>query len=516
MEKETKEIPMMASVTSQVSSVVDEPHKHQQVDGADKALELIDGETLDFSPEEEKKVLRKIDMFVLPWLFSMYFFQFLDKQTLTYTAIMGLKEDCNLKGSEYSWVGSIYYGTFLISAYPHSRMMQIFSESKYVSFFGMLWGATLMCMAACHSFGGLMTVRALMGVLESPTVTGLVLITGKWYRKYEQSTRSGMWFTSVGFASMLGSILAFSAYRGHQETNVTYASWRILSLGIGSSTVVWGGCMFLFMAESPIKAKYFSDRERRIAIERLRDNQHGVGSHEFKWDQFRECLLDVRTWIYFLFMVTSQIPVGGIQVFASQMLVSYGFGTDITLLVQTLPSGFLQIICAFGFGWIGDKYRNRTLAFFLCMLMSIFGMGLMVGLQNVGSLYRKEVQLVAYIILMGSSATPFALISAISASNVVGHTKKTTTNGIIFTGLAVAYFIGPQVFDDGPKYLRAKVVALILWVITVILLGSYFVLNKWENKRRDKKQLESPMEKPDNIEFMDLTDKQNPFFRYVY
>lgn len=274
--------------------------------------------------------------------------------------------------------------------------------------------------------------------------------------------------------------------------------------------------MFLFMAESPIKAKYFSDRERRIAIERLRDNQHGVGSHEFKWDQFRECLLDVRTWIYFLFMVTSQIPVGGIQVFASQMLVSYGFGTDITLLVQTLPSGFLQIICAFGFGWIGDKYRNRTLAFFLCMLMSIFGMGLMVGLQNVGSLYRKEVQLVAYIILMGSSATPFALISAISASNVVGHTKKTTTNGIIFTGLAVAYFIGPQVFDDGPKYLRAKVVALILWVITVILLGSYFVLNKWENKRRDKKQLESPMEKPDNIEFMDLTDKQNPFFRYVY
>ena len=499
MEKETKEIPMMASVTSQVLLVVDEPHKHQQVDGADKALELIDGETLDFSPEEEKKVLRKIDMFVLPWLFSMYFFQFLDKQTLTYTAIMGLKEDCNLKGSEYSWVGSIYYGTFLISAYPHSRMMQIFSESKYVSFFGMLWGATLMCMAACHSFGGLMTVRALMGVLE-----------------YEQSTRSGMWFTSVGFASMLGSILAFSAYRGHQETNVTYASWRILSLGIGSSTVVWGGCMFLFMAESPIKAKYFSDRERRIAIERLRDNQHGVGSQEFKWDQFRECLLDVRTWIYFLFMVTSQIPVGGIQVFASQMLVSYGFGTDITLLVQTLPSGFLQILCAFGFGWIGDKYRNRTLAFFLCMLMSIFGMGLMVGLQNVGSLYRKEVQLVAYIILMGSSATPFALISAISASNVVGHTKKTTTNGIIFTGLAVAYFIGPQVFDDGPKYLRAKVVALILWVITVILLGSYFVLNKWENKRRDKKQLESPMEKPDNIEFMDLTDKQNPFFRYVY
>ena len=491
MEKETKEIPMMASVTSQVLLVVDEPHKHQQVDGADKALELIDGETLDFSPEEEKKVLRKIDMFVLPWLFSMYFFQFLDKQTLTYTAIMGLKEDCNLKGSEYSWVGSIYYGTFLISAYPHSRMMQIFSESKYVSFFGMLWGATLMCMAACHSFGGLMTVRALMGVLESPTVTGLVLITGKWYRKYEQSTRSGMWFTSVGFASMLGSILAFSAYRGHQETNVTYASWRILSLGIGSSTVVWGGCMFLFMAESPIKAKYFSDRERRIAIERLRDNQHGVGSQEFKWDQFRECLLDVRTWIYFLFMVTSQIPVGGIQVFASQMLVSYGFGTDITLLVQTLPSGFLQILCAFGFGWIGDKYRNRTLAFFLCMFMSIF-------------------------ILMGSSATPFALISAISASNVVGHTKKTTTNGIIFTGLAVAYFIGPQVFDDGPKYLRAKVVALILWVITVILLGSYFVLNKWENKRRDKKQLESPMEKPDNIEFMDLTDKQNPFFRYVY
>jgi ACS family allantoate permease-like MFS transporter len=34
---------------------------------------------------------------------------YLDKTTLSYASIMGLKEDINLKGDEYQWLGSIFY-----------------------------------------------------------------------------------------------------------------------------------------------------------------------------------------------------------------------------------------------------------------------------------------------------------------------------------------------------------------------------------------------------------------------
>ncbi|CUM67434.1 uncharacterized protein PRCAT00005130001 [Priceomyces carsonii] len=494
------------------STPVDSVHSRN---GADQALDLVDGA---YEPDvlEEKNVLKKIDFHILPWLCSMYFCQYLDKQALSYAAIMGILEDCNLQGRDYAWTSSIYYAAYLVAAYPHNRLMQQFPECKYVAFFGVLWGMTLMCMAACNSFASLMVVRALMGVFEAPTTGGLVLITSKWYKSNEQSSRTGFWFASVGVASMLGSILAFSAYRGELQTHVKMHSWKILCLGIGAFTICWGILMFIFMDNSIITARFLNREEKRVAIERLRTNNQGIGTKVFKWPQFWEAILDYRTWMYFCLMATSQIPVAGIQSFASQMLKSYGWGVDVSLLLQTLPSGFLQIISSLGFGYIGSRYKNKSLACFGAMIVSLFGMALMIGLQDVSSLYKKSGQLVAYIILVGNSATPFAVICAMASSNVAGHTKKTTTNGLLFLSMAFAYFIGPQVFDDGPYYHKAKVVSLTLWAVCLILCILNVALNKWENTNRDKFIEKNNIEKVENSEFMDLTDKKNPYFRYSY
>jgi ACS family allantoate permease-like MFS transporter len=39
---------------------------------------------------------------------------YLDKTTLSYASIMGLKEDIHLVGDNYQWLGSIFYLGFLI------------------------------------------------------------------------------------------------------------------------------------------------------------------------------------------------------------------------------------------------------------------------------------------------------------------------------------------------------------------------------------------------------------------
>lgn len=49
---------------------------------------------------------------------TAYFFQFLDKTALSYTAILGLREDLHLTGSEYSWSSSIYYFGYMVATYP--------------------------------------------------------------------------------------------------------------------------------------------------------------------------------------------------------------------------------------------------------------------------------------------------------------------------------------------------------------------------------------------------------------
>ena len=57
---------------------------------------------------KRKALLRKIDWAILPCMIATYFLQFLDKTTIGYTAVMGLRTDTHLKGQDYANVAMIF------------------------------------------------------------------------------------------------------------------------------------------------------------------------------------------------------------------------------------------------------------------------------------------------------------------------------------------------------------------------------------------------------------------------
>jgi len=136
-----------------------------------------------------------------------------------------------------------------------------------------------------------------MGVLEATVNCGFVLITAKWYKKYEHSSRVGVWAASNGLSTMIGAVVAYGCSRGSAEAHLSFHGWRILALVCGSITIVFGVCMFYFMANSPIEATWLSEEDKTLAVERLRDNHGGVGTTEFKWYQVREAFTDIRVTI---------------------------------------------------------------------------------------------------------------------------------------------------------------------------------------------------------------------------
>lgn len=62
---------------------------------------------------EEARVVRKIDLMILPYLAVCYAFFYIDKTTLSYAAIFGIRDDLHLVGTQYSWLSSIFYFGFL-------------------------------------------------------------------------------------------------------------------------------------------------------------------------------------------------------------------------------------------------------------------------------------------------------------------------------------------------------------------------------------------------------------------
>lgn len=67
---------------------------------------------------------RKLDLHLMTLLCITYALQSIDKTTIGYAAVFGLKTDLNLKDTEYSWLGALFYLGYLAWEFPTNIMLQ--------------------------------------------------------------------------------------------------------------------------------------------------------------------------------------------------------------------------------------------------------------------------------------------------------------------------------------------------------------------------------------------------------
>ena len=135
----------------------------------DRALQLIEevGYSTTLTPENNKRVLRQIDLRLLPILLAIYFLQQLDKSTLSYASVFGLVEKTHLHGHMYSWLGSIVYLAQLVFQPLVSYLLVKVPVGKFLAVSALLWGIALSCMTAADTFAKLMVCRLFLGIFEA-------------------------------------------------------------------------------------------------------------------------------------------------------------------------------------------------------------------------------------------------------------------------------------------------------------------------------------------------------------
>ncbi|KAL5113794.1 Allantoate permease [Pleosporales sp. CAS-2024a] len=481
-------------------------HSHD-ADAAMKAFEGIQGQVLELTEEKSKALLRKIDRHLMPMMCIVYALNFLDKITLSYASIMGfklppsenkLKSGIHLHGDEYQWLSSMFYFGYLAFEYPTSRLLQIMPLGKYSAFNIIMWGLVLSCFAAVDNYAGAMAIRFFLGLFESAVTPGFALFTSQWYTKKEQGARTGIWFSFNGFAQIFGGCLAYGIAVGCRKTGTRLEPWKIVFLAAGLLTTLVGLVFLFIMPDNQMNCRWLSKQDHILAIERIRVNNQGVGNKHFKFYQLKEALLDPLAWAFFFYALIADIPNGGISNFFSQLIVSFGYTPEQSLLYGT-PGGAVEVMALIACGWAGDRYGHRILISMIGLCIAILGMLLIVALP----LDNNKGRLAGYY-LTQASPTPFVAILSLISSNVAGYTKKTTVAAMFLIGYCVGNIIGktgPQTFrpSQAPRYVPAEV--------TIIAC--------WANKNKAQIREAPDYVHVENQEWLDLTDRENPEFIYT-
>lgn len=125
--------------------------------------------------------------------------------------------------------------------------------------------------------------------------------------------------------------------------------------------------MLAFMPDSPLEARFLHGNDKAIAIERLRANQMGVVSREWRNDHVKEALLDPKTWLWFGLIICISIPSGGIVTFGPLIISTFGFDKFQTILFN-MPYGVIQIISTIGGAAFANRIKKKgPVIAFLCV-----------------------------------------------------------------------------------------------------------------------------------------------------
>ncbi|WWD22201.1 hypothetical protein CI109_106692 [Kwoniella shandongensis] len=500
-------------INLQIKEVADEQTWHQAHIGVDEEL----------TPEEkeiERKFLRRIDWHMMPLLLITYGLQYADKISLSSGVAFDLKKDNKLVGNDFAWLSTGFYLAYLIFEFPFAYIMQKYPMDKVLGFTVLGWGVCVLCMAACHNFTQLMAVRTLLGILEAPVTPGFLIIITAWYKLEEQMLRSMAFFAMNSFFSLF--ILMANYGVGKAAEGSSIASWKAINLFLGALSFIWGLVLIYFLA-TPKNARWLKPEERVYAHARLVRNKTGESTSgiAINWSQVREAFQDPQVFFLCFFTFLTMAASGGFSTFSTIILQSFGLNTEQTISYQ-LPwyaCMFVGIVfCASIVNRYPDKNINIMTAFLMIIpsLIGIFLEGLLPNSKRWG-------RLIGFWITGFLNPGNFIIWSQTSLI-VAGRTKKSVVQALNFLFWCLGFVIGPQTFQasTAPEYRPGLYFCCACFVVAECDLIAWWFWVRWENRRRDKRtQLAGLTPEQVQIEgclfgLQDMTDRQNPHFRYHY
>lgn len=192
---------------------------------------------------------------------------------------------------------------------------------------------------------------------------------------------------------------------------------KIIFLFFGAVTVAVSGAMFFWMPDSPTEAKFLSDEDKILAIERLRNNQMGVMSREWRIAHFFETLRDPKTWLWVIMIFCISVPSNGISTFGPLIIKSFVTDPYRTILFN-VPVGLSHVLVVSLSAYASMKWKLKGPVIALLCIPPIIGFSILLHYPH--DIEHRGILLAGYFCLStftGISKLSFKLVITTFVAN---------------------------------------------------------------------------------------------------
>ncbi|KAL3702694.1 hypothetical protein TMatcc_000006 [Talaromyces marneffei ATCC 18224] len=442
------------------------------------------------SRETENKLLRKMDLRLIPMLATLYLLAFLDRGNIGNAKIEGMLTDLHMTGQQYS----------LSQAY----VLQVTDGCLAQTLMGIV-----------QNYHGLLVCRIFLGVAEAGLYPGIAYYITLWYPRDRAQYRQALFFSAASVAGAFSGLLAYGIAKMNGVGG--YAGWRWIFILEGLLTVAVSLIAPFAIHDFPETAKFLTEEERELIITILRNQTTGEGfvhadviqeETKFRARYVIDALTDWQIYLGLFMYWGITCPLYGISFFLPSIIKDLGY-TSSTAQLLTVPIYITAAVVAIGAAWLSDRRKQRSP--FLLFFMSLIAIGFIVVIASSGRGAPGVVYLGVFIAVVGIYPAFPGNVTWI-AVNLAGDYKRAAGMALHIglgnmAGAMASNFYRSQ---DAPKYILGHALELgfcVAGIIAVLILRrSYETINR----RRDQ----IDVSQYDANQIAQMGDR-SPMFRYM-
>ncbi|KAF5492122.1 putative transporter [Colletotrichum siamense] len=260
----------------------------------------VNGDDLGMSEEEyaavEKSLTRKLDFTLVPVVWILYLFNYLDRNNIAQARLSTFEKDLGLTGNQFNVAGAMY---LLSCWYPRKELA--FRTA-------ILYSGVLLATA----FSGLIAAGVLSGLEGARGIAGW-----QWL------------FIIEGAGSFAAAILGAMLLPDFPGQKSGVAKWLL------------------------------TDKEQKVAVERIRRDRVSLPEADSSvWNGLKLAVKDARTWV-FVVMLTANHSAYGFNNFFPTIVKGFKLGNNTLTLILTAPPYLLATVVAFLTAFSSDRRKER-------------------------------------------------------------------------------------------------------------------------------------------------------------
>ncbi|KAJ9295876.1 hypothetical protein DTO217A2_8938 [Paecilomyces variotii] len=244
-----------------------------------------------FHEVTERRVIRKLDYILLPFLSLLFLLNSLDRSNIGNAETAHFTRDAGLDPKDLNTAVACFFAFFVALQPVGAAAGRKFGMGRWVPAVMALWGLFTMLHIWISKRWQLITVRILIGCLEAGFYPTTVSYLSLFYTRYEFARRLGLFYGQYAVAGALGGFLAFVVFYCFPPDDRTDAGslpsggwrpWQTLFLIEGALTMLVALIGFFWLPRSPGTAWFLNREERILADERIRIDRDGLEQFHYK------------------------------------------------------------------------------------------------------------------------------------------------------------------------------------------------------------------------------------------